>query len=302
MRILLTGALGYLGSHVWPHLVAAGHEVVGISRANGALRAGAIEIRQADLLEPGVPAQIIHAVRPDMILHLAWTVEHGKFWTDPTNLDWLAASVRLARAAEELGVRRFVGIGTCFEYDWPARGDCHEQTTPLKAHTLYDTSKSALRAVLEAWTRQNEMSFAWGRVFHLYGGEEHPEKLVADIARHVIGGQPAECSSGLAVRDFMDVRDAGAAIAALALSSISGPVNIATGSAAAIAEIAKSIGDIAGRPDLIRIGARPDRPNDPPRIVADVSRLRDSVGFRPQYTLRQGLSDALVHWRDRMHP
>jgi nucleoside-diphosphate-sugar epimerase len=76
------------------------------------------------------------------VLHLAWCVTPGQVWTDPANLDWAAASLRLARAAAEVGVRRFVATGTCYEYDWPADAACIEGVTPIRAHTLYDATKA----------------------------------------------------------------------------------------------------------------------------------------------------------------
>ena len=251
----------------------------------------------ADLLKPGEAERIVAGARPDLILHLAWCVEHGRFWTDPANNDWLNASMALAEAAVRNGVRRFIGVGTCFEYDWPADGECHENATPLKSHTLYDMCKAGLRSRLDELCTAAGMDFAWARLFHLYGADEHPDRLVADIARRVGAGEPAACSTGLALRDYMDVRDAGAGLVALALSNVTGSVNVASGQAVSIAEIARLIGDIAGRPDLIRLGERPDRANEPARIVADTHRLRCEIGFQPSISLRAGLTDAVAGWR-----
>jgi nucleoside-diphosphate-sugar epimerase len=297
MKILITGAMGFVGSRVWPHLLAAGHEVVAVTRRKPNLFPEGLSVIEADLLAPGEPQRVAAAAKADMLVHLAWSVEHGQFWTDPANLDWVSASLALSRAAVDAGARRIVATGTCFEYDWPAEGDCREEGTPLAGHTLYDVSKSSLRAMLQNWCSQEGISFAWGRIFYLYGPNEHPARLVADIARALAAGQPAKCSTGAVRRDFMDVRDAGAAIAALALSGATGPVNIGTGQAPSVAEIALALGEIAGRPDLVHIGARPDRPGEPPRIVADMARLTLEVGFTPTIPLRAGLKDAFNWWR-----
>jgi nucleoside-diphosphate-sugar epimerase len=298
MKILITGAMGFVGSRVWPHLLAAGHQLVAVTRRKPDLIPEGLSIIEADLLIPGEPRRVAAAARADMLIHLAWSVEHGKFWTDPANLDWVSASLALSRAAVDAGARRIVATGTCFEYDWPAEGDCREEVTPLAGHTLYDISKNSLRSVLQHWCNQEGISFAWGRIFYLYGPNEHPARLVADIARALTAGQPAKCSTGAVRRDFMDVRDGGAAIAALALSDVTGPVNIGTGQAPSVAEIARALGEIAGRPDLVHIGARPDRPGEPPRIVADMTRLTREVGFTPSILLRTGLNDAFNWWRE----
>jgi nucleoside-diphosphate-sugar epimerase len=299
MRILVTGASGFVGRAVLAPLLAAGAEVHAVSRTGGAAADGCIW-HQADLLEAGRVQGLVGDVRPQIVLHLAWCVEHGRFWTDPANLDWVAASLHLARAAAEAGTSRFVATGTCYEYDWPGHGKCRERETPTAPHTLYDTSKDACRRILEAFCAQQGMDFAWGRLFFLYGAGETPSRLVASIARALVQGHKAPVSLGLAVRDFIDVRDAGAALAALALSAATGPVNIATGEGISVANLAMKLGEIAERPDLVQLGALEDRAGEPPVIVADTERLISEVGFRPLRTIDGGLGDALDYWASRL--
>ncbi|MCE9650278.1 MAG: NAD(P)-dependent oxidoreductase [Parvibaculum sp.] len=295
MRILLTGASGFIGRHALAALLAAGHEVHAVSRAHPSVE-GDYAWHGVDLLAPGQAAAIAGSVKPECVLHLAWCVEHGRFWTDPANAAWREATLALAGSAADAGARRFVGTGTCYEYDWPANANCDERATPVAAHTPYDTSKDECRRALDALARESGLSFAWARLFFLYGADEAPGRLVASVARAIARGEPAACSSGLVVRDFMDVRDAGAALAALALSDVEGPVNVASGEALSIAELVTRLVALAGRPDLIRLGALPDRAGEPPRIVAEVARLRDEVKFRPALSLDAGLRDALAFW------
>jgi nucleoside-diphosphate-sugar epimerase len=297
-RILVTGASGFIGRHAVAALLENGAQVHAVARRP--LAGMDCSWHEADLLAAGGPEDVIASVRPDIVLNLAWCVEHGKFWNDPANLDWAGATFALARACAKHGVTRFVGVGTCFEYDWPDAARCSEAETPLAGHTLYDRTKAASRNVLSEFFLQTGMSFAWARMFFLYGPHEAPERLVASIARALARGEPAACSSGRAVRDFMDVRDAGAALAALTLSDVSGDVNIATGEAHRVQEIATLLGDIAGRADLVRIGALPDR-QEPPYIVGSNMRLRHEAGFAPRFTLEQGLRAALAFWRGELN-
>jgi nucleoside-diphosphate-sugar epimerase len=254
-------------------------------------------LHSVDLLHEEAAARLIAGVAPDVVLHLAWRLIPGQFWSDPANLDWTAASLRLARAAAEGGVKRFVGVGTCFEYDWPADGPCVEGLTPLRVHTLYDAAKASLAATLRAYFATTATRFAWARLFYLYGPGEDSRRFVPSIARAILRGERARCTRGEVVRDFLDVGDAGAALAALAASDTCGDVNIGSGKPVRLAEIAERLARSAGRPDLLDLGALPDRPDEPPFIVADARILREEVGFEPQFDLEAGLARALDHWR-----
>jgi nucleoside-diphosphate-sugar epimerase len=293
MRVLVTGASGFIGRQAVTALVASGAEVHAVARHPLPIDCA---WHAADLLDPEAARRVVAEVRPDAILHLAWCVGHGVFWTDPANSDWVAATLTLGRAAAAAGCRHFTGVGTGYEYDWPADGDCREGATALAGHTPYDIAKAQCRSALQILLADRGVGFAWARLFFLYGPHEDPRRLVSGVARALVSGEPALCSRGLAVRDFMDVRDAGAALAAVTLAAATGDINIGSGHGARIAVIASTLGDLAGRPDLIRLGALPDRADEPPRIVADVARLTSEVGFRPRIDLQSGLRDALAFW------
>ena len=299
-RILVTGATGFIGRQTLPLLVERGFEVHALSSqaAPTAERAGeaGVQWHRADLLDPASIDPLCERVRPDVLLHLAWVTTPGVYTRTPTNLDWVAASLRLARSAAQHGATRLVSAGTCFEYHH-GPGDCHETTTVLTPDTLYGASKVALGGLLDAFASEVGVANAWGRVFFLYGPHEHPDRLVASVARALLAGDTAACSVGTQERDFLHVRDVAAAFVALVGSDVRGAVNIGSGDALTVRDLVLEIGEQIGRPDLIALGARPLSPRDPPRVVAHTGRLRDEVGFRPSFTWQQGLRDTIAWWR-----
>jgi nucleoside-diphosphate-sugar epimerase len=164
---------------------------------------------------------------------------------------------------------------------------------------LYGACKHALHGVLEAVATEKNLSAAWARVFFLYGPHEHPERLTASVIRSLLRGDTAQCSHGQQVRDFLYVEDVASAFVALLQSQVSGPVNIASGEGVAVRDLVGKIGDVIGRRDLIRLGERPAG-DEPPILVADVTRLRDEVGWKPEYSIDSGLTLAIEWWRENL--
>ncbi|GLS23932.1 CDP-4-dehydro-6-deoxy-D-gulose 4-reductase [Labrys miyagiensis] len=295
MRILVTGGTGFVGKWAALALVSAGHEVFVISRTPTTVPG--CQVIVGDLLKSETIDAALARARPEILLHMAWYVEHGKFWNAAENLDWATATIRLVRAAQKIGVRRIVCAGTCMEYDLSSRDLCVETTTAIRPVTLYAVSKDSTRRIVEEFVASCGLEFAWGRMFFVFGPNEHPSRLVSSIAVSLLAGRPALISSGTQIRDFIDVHDAGEAFAALALSKVTGAVNIASGRALRIRELAEEIRAAAGGIGELRFGALPDRPNEPACIVADIRRLQDEVGYRPRKTIKERLSETLEWWR-----
>jgi nucleoside-diphosphate-sugar epimerase len=289
-----------IGSRAIAPLRAAGYEVHAVGRRRRA-DDGAVW-HELDLLDDRPMRELVGEIAAEQLLHLAWFTEHGRFWSAPENLDWVAASVRLLRAFAETGGRRAVLAGTCAEYDWSddAVARCREldsaagPATPERPATLYGACKTATRLVAESYAREAGLSLAWGRVFLLYGPSEDERRLVPQVARALLAGEQAPTSDGAQLRDFMHVDDVAAGFAALLASGVKGPVNVASGEAVAIADVLALIATAAGGTDLLRLGALPRRTGEPDALVADVARLREEVGFRPSVPLARGIAETIA--------
>ena len=296
MRVLLTGATGFIGRHVVAPLCARGAEVHTISR-DGAAPSGAVG-HVGDLMDAASVAAVMRAVRPSHLLHLAWCTTPGEYWMTPENLDWVAASLLLYRHFAELGGERVVMAGSCAEYDW-SYALLSETGSPCRPATLYGAAKDGLRRLLQRAADAGGPSFAWGRVFFVYGPGEKPGRLVSDVVASLLRGEPVETTAGTQVRDFMHVADVASAFAALCDATVTGAVNIASGEARPLREIIRQLADLSGRPDLLHLGARQMRASEPPRLEANVTRLRQEVGFQPRFDLAAGLADTLGWWRNQ---
>ena len=286
-RVAVTGGSGFIGEATLAPLRARGFEVHALGRT-----ASPDTVHHAIDLLSDDPAPLLAAIAPTHLLHMAWYAEPGKFWSAPINLDWVAASLRLARAFAAVGGKRLVAAGTCAEYDWTGDGVLREQTTPLAPATLYGTAKVALFRLLTAAAPVLGLSFTWGRVFFPYGPREKPGRLLSSLLDGIATNQPVALSEGAQRRDFLHVDDMGAAFAALLDSQVEGPVNIGSGEATSVRTFATLAAEAAGGAHLLHHGARPMQPGEPPLLVADVGRLRDEIGFMPVHKLASGLADA----------
>jgi nucleoside-diphosphate-sugar epimerase len=298
-KVLVTGATGFVGRHSLTSLSARGYEVHAVTSLENApaIDAPGVVWHRADLLDRAQVFALVSKVTPSHLLHFAWYAVPGKFWTSPENLRWVQASLDLLRAFKEAGGRRVVAAGTCAEYEWGRAEPCSEASTPLRPATLYGACKHSLRLMIEAYSRQEGLSAAWGRVFFLYGPHEHPDRLVASVIRSLLRGDEARCTHGQQVRDILHVADVADAFAALLDSEVEGAVNIAAGRAVVLRDVINEIGEKLARQDLIRLNAIAAPTGEPRIIVADTKRLNEEVGWRPQRDLSAGLDETIEWWR-----
>ena len=201
----------------------------------------------------------------DTVIHVAWYAEPGEYLQSPRNLECLSGSVNMSKGASRAGVRRFIGIGSCLEYD--LTGGKLSVETPLKPLSLYAAAKTAVYSTLSQFLPSQGVEFLWCRIFYLYGDREDSRRLVPYIRSMLAAGKPAELGSGDQTRDFTDVAVAGAMIADEAMGGRQGAVNICSGIPVTIREIAERIADEYGRRDLLHFGARSDNATDPACIV-----------------------------------
>ena len=160
-----------------------------------------------------------------------------------------------------------------------------------RPHTPYGAAK------LLAWTvlAHGGLSAANARLFWPVGPHEHPDRLLPGLIRASLTGRPIATGPAALTRDLIDVRDAGRAVAMLALSSVEGEVNIGAGRPVSLGALAAAVAG-PGR-EIVRLGARTLPAGEPLTLLPDVTRLRSAVGFTPRIKLERTIADAMDHWR-----
>ena len=307
MRVLVTGATGFVGSHVARLLARRGHDVHALVLAGEEARAterlGAersrISLVHGDLLDARSCRAAVAELRPEGCLHLAWYADPRDYLSARVNIDLVGASAALGSALDEAGCRRLVMTGTCFEYD-TALGYLGESSALAPRH-LYSTCKRALFDMMGHVVAGTQTSFAWARLFFLYGPHESDGRLVPAVVDALLAGQRARVTTGEQYRDFMHVADAAACLVHLLESDVEGPVNVASGVPVRVRDVVHAIARELGAEDRVDWGAITARPNDPSFVCADTRKLVASGAPAPR-ALEDGIRDTIAWRRERAAP
>ena len=278
-RILITGMGGFVGRRVAAALRARGAEVIDARRSG-----------PCDLLKGDDRIRALCGARADTLVHLAWITEHSTFWHSDLNRQWEIATADLVDRFLAAGGRRVIATGTCAEYDWTSGGTFSEDAA-IAPHTPYGEAKARTgEAILDAAERHGAGA-VWARVFVPFGYGEPAARLIPSMLRACLREEPLSCGPSGTVRDIWDVRNLADALAAIALSQLAGPINVASGEGIAFEEIGALARRITGAGDIIRFGERPLGPGEPPAIVADTTRLRSELDIEASISLEAGFSD-----------
>jgi nucleoside-diphosphate-sugar epimerase len=272
VRVLVTGATGFVGSHIVRALAARSVDIVAVVRGGKEDRVKALPgvvqvVSTHDLFKESAEWWSKCCSSVQIVAHAAWYLEPGKYLNSVKNVECQIGTLNLAEGAIIAGVRRVVGIGSCFEYDLTS--GVASLATPLRPASLYGASKVAVFQSLSKWLPLKSVEFAWCRLFYLYGPGEDARRLVPYIRSRLESGEVAELGSGVQIRDYLDVRVASEKVADIILGSCTGPFNICSGVPITVRQLAEGIADTYGRRDLLRFGVRPALPaaGDPPCVI-----------------------------------
>jgi nucleoside-diphosphate-sugar epimerase len=268
-RILVTGARGFIGSAIVRRLAKEGHEAIAF---------------EGDLLGEALPSTISDGATH--CIHAAWYTNHADYLTHEINRDWVAASLRFAEAFSDAGGQRFIGIGTCLEYDLAnASEPCSEDRSPLHPETLYAQCKLELFETLE----RRGGNYAWARIFFVYGPGDRGGRLVPHMIERFSNGEEAGPTHGGLRRDYIHVDDLAGQLVRIALSRFRGAINTGTGQAPTLSEIFKAGAKAFGRPELAVSNG--ETGSQPPLIQADMTRFRREIGDLQARDIATGIRD-----------
>ena len=294
MRILLTGATGFLGSYLAKALVARGHDVAVLRRRE------ADPWRLADILDKvqqidggfddlAAIRPALEGFRPEAAAHLGWRGVGNIDRDNPVQAQNIVDAVQLARLCAELGVASFIGAGSQAEYGPYPRAI--EEDDAARPTTLYGHAKLCAGTMVAHMARQAGMRFAWLRVFSTYGPKDADTWLIPSLIKTLRAGRRMALTGCEQRWGFLHARDAAAAFClALENPQASGILNLGADDAPPLKNTVMALRDLVNPSAELGFGDIPYRPDQVMILQAGISKLA-KLGWKPQIDLQTGLRE-----------
>lgn len=328
-KVLITGATGLIGRNTIEPLLEAGFDVFGISsncvqmkrvlltNPTGLKGTSAIEPKldfnfgnsqmtsdflkserdnritwlNANLLDFENIINVFQKVKPEYLLHFAWSATPWNNLESNLNFDWVTSSIEMLKQFKQYGGKRAVFAGTCFEYEF---GDeiLNEFSTKVNPISTYAKCKNYLNELATLYANGNDISFGWGRIFYAYGKHEKEHNFISHVIKNLIGDNEITIKSQESIRDYMHAEDIAEAFVKFLKTDITGNVNICTGIPVKTGDIIDLIAERLDKKHLIKF--EDEESNEPKIILGDNKRLSEEINFIPKYSLDSGISKLLT--------
>ncbi|MCS6772443.1 MAG: NAD(P)-dependent oxidoreductase [Kiritimatiellae bacterium] len=287
MKIIVTGATGFIGRAVVHALVDRGHTVLAVDRA-GSAPAAARFIR-ADLADSAAIERLFAEEGGGAaLIHLAWDMRrHEGFGVQAESVRIAAGIADVAAAA---GVSRIVTLGSADEFG-AASGILTEETTPVQPLSPYGWAKRAVHDLFASWAIRTGIPVVWLRPFIVYGPGQRGDQVIPYAVECARQRKPAAFSDGQQVRDFVYINDAAEAVCLAVEAPARGfeEYNLGSGQPTRVVDVLRAIAAYFQVEDLFKFGAHPRRPGEPDEFVADPRRAAERLGWRARTDWRSGI-------------
>ncbi|HEV2325940.1 MAG TPA: UDP-glucuronic acid decarboxylase family protein [Terracidiphilus sp.] len=316
MRVLISGAAGFLGSHLTDRMLADGHSVIGVDNfATGSpenlahlTRESRFQFKEWDICRPiGPSAEDGFDPGPvDFVFNLASPASPPEYLRLP--IETLLVGSAGTRNMLELAARHDAGFlhastSECYgdPLEHPQKEDYWGHVNPIGPRSVYDESKRFSEALVMAYHRARGVNTHLVRIFNTYGPRLHPSdgRVISNFLMQALRGDPLTIyGDGSQTRSFCYVDDLIEGIVRLSRSDEHLPVNIGNPGEFTILECAQAVLEVTGSKSPLVF--KPLPVDDPTRRCPDISKARKLLGWEPRIALREGLAKSLDYFRSKL--
>lgn len=303
-KVLVTGASGFIGSHLTRRLVAEGAEVHAVTPAVSSVYPdrlldlrNSVVLHEANITDRSAMDAVAKSVKPSIVFHLAAYTHVGKSWqrVDECVQTNVQGTVNLLQALDSVGYDRFVNTGTSEIYgdiEVPFREDAN-----VNPNSPYSVSKYAAERFCRMFREGHGWPIVLVRPFNAYGPAQSPDRIIPETIVRALRKQELKTTQGKQTREFNYVDDlVDGFLLAGTTRGIDGELfNLGGGEEIAIRDVVTTVLDVMGNPIEAEIGALSDRPTEIWRMFCDSTKARERLGWKPKYSLREGL-ESTVEW------
>ena len=302
-KIIITGATGFVGSNLARYFAGQNNEIHLLLRSSSNTWRIAdimddINVHQADLTAPTELERVVTSVRPDIILHTA--VYGGHPFQNDTDKIFdanLRGTINLVKACRSLDYELFVNTGSSSEYG--VKRQPVAETDICEPAEDYGVSKTAASLYCQMAARRDRKQIITFRLFSPYGSYDDATRLIPSVIISCLNGRPPMVSSPIFVRDYIYIHDIVRAYErAIETSHRQSPgeiFNIGSGKQQTVGDVVQYIVQLADKNIQPEWGSPGKRQNEPQVWQADVSKAESLLGWKPRYSIEQGLGET-VEW------
>ena len=291
MRVLITGANGFLGSHITKQFLLEGHDIYAISLNTTHIDDILPKIKFSKCSTNNIDKIEVEIKKfsPDAVIHCAWDGGNS-YLTINDNSQFsnnIPGIVSLLNIIKKYNVPYFIGIGSGAEYGDKSYNILEtDKESPI---SLYGTCKLIAKVYTEHFCNLNQIKWAWIRPFYIYGPGDVPTRLIPRVISLCINRESIKLDDCKSITDYLYINDFVSAITLLLNSKREGVFNICSANPQYIKEVVLKIATITDNINNIEFGAIPNRNNYPSIIVGDNHRAKNILSWNPLVNIDEGL-------------
>ncbi|MEK7169296.1 MAG: NAD(P)-dependent oxidoreductase [Patescibacteria group bacterium] len=295
MKIFITGGSGFIGSHLVPKLLTRKHKLLLLSRKRSGRVGKSPSSIKGDLKNINGWKNKLKKFRPDAVIHLAWEGLENYDFSAGVSLGNMMNSLNLISVAAELGCKKFLSVGSCWEYG-DGKGSLKESASLLPpAHVLdFVIAKRTIQAMGEQIALQNKMQFLWPRLFFAYGPGQKSRTLIAHLVRSFGNGVMPEVKNKSGANDFVYIDDVVEALVKILEKSKKPSViyNVGSGRLTSVAEVVKEVYENLNLPapkwSVKKVRSR--------GFYANISKIKKELGWKPKTGISEGVKKTVEYF------